>query len=326
MTSLPAIVPGLVSTIIPVYNRPQMIVESVESVLAQTYRPIEVIIVDDGSTDDTLKVIEALAAQHTEITVISQANAGPGAARENGRLIAQGEFIQYHDSDDLLLPTKFSQQVAALQTNPNADVAYGKTDFVKIGEQRPSQALKLTGQAHKTMFPAMLRQRWWSTSTPLHRRNVTDQVGAWLPTTNEEDWEYDCRVASLGGRLVYVDDFVSVTRAHDNHICAVGNLDTQHLKHRCLARKKIYQSAINYSQLATATSAISKDDWLFFSKSLFLFARQCVAAGLKTESRTMTLLSMRAIRRPAFAQILFLISLTVLGCKNTSRLLTRIGK
>jgi len=180
MTSLPAIVPGLVSTIIPVYNRPQMIVESVESVLAQTYRPIEVIIVDDGSTDDTLKVIEALAAQHTEITVISQANAGPGAARENGRLIAQGEFIQYHDSDDLLLPTKFSQQVAALQTNPNADVAYGKTDFVKIGEQRPSQALKLTGQAHKTMFPAMLRQRWWSTSTPLHRRNWAAVWYMWM--------------------------------------------------------------------------------------------------------------------------------------------------
>ena len=98
---------GLVTTIIPVYNRPCFLREAVASVLAQTYRPIEIIIVDDGSGPETVAVCEELAAAHPEIRILHQENAGPGAARERGRLAARGEFIQYLDSDDRLLPEKF---------------------------------------------------------------------------------------------------------------------------------------------------------------------------------------------------------------------------
>ena len=97
-------VEGLVSTIIPVHNRPSLLREAVASVLAQTYRPIEIIIVDDGSTDETGREAEALAECHSEVRAIHRENGGPGAARETGRLAARGEFIQYLDSDDLLLP------------------------------------------------------------------------------------------------------------------------------------------------------------------------------------------------------------------------------
>src|SRR5438552_12119469 len=97
---------GLVSTIIPVYNRAPLLREAVASVLAQTYRPIEVIIVDDGSTDTTGCEAEGLAEAHLEVRVIHRRNGGPGEARETGRLAACGEFIQYVDSDDLLLPRK----------------------------------------------------------------------------------------------------------------------------------------------------------------------------------------------------------------------------
>src|SRR5262245_61954525 len=94
----------LVSTIIPVYNRAGMLREAVESVLAQTYRPIEIIVVDDESTDDTRCVAEALASTNSkEVRVIHQSNSGPGLAREAGRQASRGEFIQYLDSDDLLL-------------------------------------------------------------------------------------------------------------------------------------------------------------------------------------------------------------------------------
>src|SRR5438094_204673 len=102
--------PAVVTTIIPVHNRPLMLREAVASVVAQAYRPIEIIIVDDGSTDDTARVADELANDFTR--VIHQANAGPGAAREAGRLVARGEFIQHLDSDDLLLQRKFELQVA----------------------------------------------------------------------------------------------------------------------------------------------------------------------------------------------------------------------
>src|SRR4029079_14626008 len=104
---------GLVSTVIPVHNRPHLLREAVASVLAQTYRPIEIIIVDDGSTDDTTSVADSLATERSgEIMVIHQGNTGPGLAREAGRQAARGEFIQYLDSDDILLPRKFELQVS----------------------------------------------------------------------------------------------------------------------------------------------------------------------------------------------------------------------
>jgi glycosyltransferase involved in cell wall biosynthesis len=109
------LVEGLVSTIIPVHNRPALLREAVASVLAQTYRPIEIIIVDDGSTDETGREAEALAEKYSEVHSIHRQNGGPGAARETGRLAARGEFTQYLDSDDLLLPTKFELQVAGLR-------------------------------------------------------------------------------------------------------------------------------------------------------------------------------------------------------------------
>jgi glycosyltransferase involved in cell wall biosynthesis len=119
-------VSDLVSTIIPVYNRPQMLREAVASVLAQTYRPIEIIVVDDGSTDETPRVAEALAAEHPEeIRFVRKENSGPGPTREAGRQMARGEFIQYLDSDDLLRPRKFEIMVRALRERPNAEPPTG---------------------------------------------------------------------------------------------------------------------------------------------------------------------------------------------------------
>src|SRR5437667_5508564 len=93
---------GLVSTIIPVYNRTTLLREAVGSVLAQTYRPVEAILVDDGSTDDTPQTCRELAQKYPgEVRVVRGENRGPGLAREQGRQLARGEFIQYLDSDDL---------------------------------------------------------------------------------------------------------------------------------------------------------------------------------------------------------------------------------
>jgi len=187
---------GLVSTIIPVFNRPVLVVEAIESVLAQTYRPIEILVVDDGSTDNTLAVLQSLAKAHDEIRVFKQENAGPGVARELGRQNAEGEFIQYLDSDDLLLKDKFHLQVKALNSRPDCNTAYGKTEETLMEEPLQGVASCKTGAQFKAMFPAFLRNRWWSTSTPLHRASLLKEVGEWLPISNEEDWEYDCRIAS----------------------------------------------------------------------------------------------------------------------------------
>ena len=102
----------LVSVIIPTYNRAATIAEAVESVLCQTHREIEVVVVDDGSTDSTLEV---LCAFGDRIQVIRQKNAGPSAARNRGVRESMGEIIAFLDSDDLWLPDKIRQQVELME-------------------------------------------------------------------------------------------------------------------------------------------------------------------------------------------------------------------
>jgi glycosyltransferase involved in cell wall biosynthesis len=102
----------LVSAIIPTYNRAHLVTDAVDSILGQTYPEVEIIVVDDGSTDDTLA---RLARYGSRIRVISQKNAGPAAARNRGIAAATGEFVAFLDSDDLWLPEKLERQVRMLE-------------------------------------------------------------------------------------------------------------------------------------------------------------------------------------------------------------------
>jgi hypothetical protein len=210
-------VPGLVSTIIPVYNRTGMVQKAVDSVLAQTYRPIEVILVDDGSTDGvTPASLDGLAAEEPEvIRVIHQENAGPGLARETGRQVARGEFIQYLDSDDWLLPDKFKLQVEALRADVGCGIAYGVTRLVDQQGNTLAEPSKHTGERHARLFPLLLKERWWHTSTPLYKRSLSDAAGAWL-RQRPEDWDLEARMGALGIRLAYCDAVVSCHRDHDS--------------------------------------------------------------------------------------------------------------
>ena len=276
------VVDHLVSTIIPVYNRPAQLREAVTSVLSQCYRPIEVLIVDDGSTNGTtLRVAKEIAAENPGVVrVFAETNGGPGVARERGCQMAQGEFIQYLDSDDLLLPGKFSAQVKALRAQPTADVAYGITFFRDSSGCLNPEPHKDTGKQIATMFPRILNSRWWETATPLYRAEVCERAGAWTTLRLEEDWEYDCRVASLGGRLAWCPVPVSEHRDHGGVRLSRGTaLDAVRLRQRAEAQQQIFGHAKAYG--LTPDSPEMK----MFSRSLFLLARQCGAARLPVQSR-----------------------------------------
>jgi glycosyltransferase involved in cell wall biosynthesis len=283
-------VEGLVSTIIPVYNRGAMLREAVASVIAQTYRPIEVLIVDDGSADDTAGVADDLAANNpSEIRVIHQGNTGPGLAREAGRQLANGEFIQYLDSDDLLLARKFELQVPGLKAHPECGVSYGKTRYCGNGPNQDSVAWKRTGEQIATMFPSFLESRWWGTSTPLYRVSVTDLAGPWTALKNEEDWEYDCRIADGGVSLHYVPEFLSEEREHDGErLSRGGSNDKSKLRNRAAAHALILQHA----QSAGIDETVPEMQQ--FARELFLLSRQCGAAGLAEESRELFTLARQA--------------------------------
>jgi|SRR5438270_2394569 len=269
---------GLVSTIIPVYNRAAMLREAVGSVIAQTYRPIEVIVVDDGSTDNTSAVAGALAAEHAGIVrSVHIPNGGPGRAREVGRALARGDFIEYLDSDDVLLPRKFELQVAALREHPDCGAAYGWTRERRADGSVASEPRKRTGERIETMFPSMLTSRWWDTPTPLYRSTLVDRAGPWLDLRAEEDWEYDCRLASQGVRLAYVPEWVCEIRVGlEDRLSGRGDAT---LRDRARAHLLMLEHAV------TARLSRSSPEMQLFGRDLFHLARQCGAAGFREESR-----------------------------------------
>jgi len=209
------VVDTMVSVIIPAYNRSAMLREAVQSALNQTYRPIEVIISNDGSSDDTRQVADELHSTHSGVVfAVHNANRGAGPAREAGRLLARGEFIQYLDSDDLLLPRKFEWQVAALRDQPACGACYG---FIRLVDEqgcvRPGP-YKGSGDGLESLFPRLLYDRWWNTDCALFRRTVCDAVGPWSDLRFSQDWEYDARVGALKVPLAAVKEYVCVQRQH----------------------------------------------------------------------------------------------------------------
>jgi hypothetical protein len=273
----------LVTTIIPVYNRAAMLRRAVESVLAQTHRPIEIVIVDDGSTDaETPAAIDALGREHDVIRTIRRENGGPGAARESGRIVAHGDFIQYLDSDDRLLPRKFELQLAAM--GPEHGVAYGRTRYIDASGNEIPPTWKPPMLARETMFPSFLLHRWWDTPTPLYRRAVTDAAGPWTALRVEEDWEYDARIAALGVKLAFVDEVVCEVHEHDEGRLS-GAVSAEALRSRAQAHELI---------LAHARRGGMSDDapeMRTFARELFHLARQCGAGGLGAESKRLLALA-----------------------------------
>jgi GT2 family glycosyltransferase len=283
-------VEGLVSVIIPVHNRPKLLVEAVQSVLEQTYRKFEIVIVDDGSTDETPIVAAGLAQANPDvIQVISRSNGGPGLARETGRQAAKGEFVQYLDSDDLILPAKFDLQVEALREAPAASAAYGISQEIEPDGAISKRPERPSNEAIGLMFPRFLRMRWWQTASPLYRSDALDQIGPWTDLWLEEDWEYDCRVAALGKPVQFVPAVVCQHRHLGIQRLSGGSeLDPRRLRFRARAHELIYHHA------QRAGGFRGTEDLAHFSRELFLLSRQCGAAGLTDQSKQLFALARAA--------------------------------
>jgi glycosyltransferase involved in cell wall biosynthesis len=114
----------LVSVVIPAYNAERFLAEAIESVLRQEHRPLEVVVVDDGSTDAT----SAVAARFEEVRCVRQENLGQAAARNGGVELAQGELLAFLDADDVWLPHKLALQLEALGADPALEMVFGHAE------------------------------------------------------------------------------------------------------------------------------------------------------------------------------------------------------
>ena len=184
----------LISVIIPVYNGGKTIQETIESVLNQTLSNIELIVINDGSQDNTLEIVASI--QDSRIKVFSYPNAGVNASRNRGVSQASGDFIAFLDADDLWTPDKLETQLRALQENDQAAVAYSWVDYID-GSNRflhPGVHVTATGDVFKELLVLNFLENG---SNPLIRRQALAQVGDFEESlTHAEDWDMWLRLAA----------------------------------------------------------------------------------------------------------------------------------
>lgn len=184
-----------ISVIIPVYNGERTIAQTVQSVLNQTFQEFEIIISNDGSTDGTLEVLSQMS--DPRIQVYSDANAGQGASRNRGFERSKGQYIAFLDADDLWTPDKLELQLEALESNPEAGVAYSWTDFIDEWGNflRPGSHLNISGDVYPHLLLTNILENG---SNPLIRRSAIERVGGFdeaLPPA--EDWDFYLRLAAI---------------------------------------------------------------------------------------------------------------------------------
>jgi glycosyltransferase involved in cell wall biosynthesis len=217
----------MISVIIPTFNREKYITETIESVHQQDYDgEVEIIVVDDGSTDGTVSVLKKLQSTIPSLKVITTKNSGVSAARNRGVLAAKGDYIQFLDSDDLIVPNKFRLQVKLLEENEDFDLCYCKIGFFKDKPFEISKLFPGSDKKHQDILPAFLYATQWTTHAPLYRRNACDKIGEWNQSLFRlEDWEYGCRAGLLGLKPLFCNEVLSFVREHSGERLSRGALE-----------------------------------------------------------------------------------------------------
>lgn len=204
-----------VSVIIPTYNRAQFISQTIDSVLAQTFTDYEIIVVDDGSTDETAQI---LAGYGNQLRLFSQANSGPSAARNLGLQVAQGEFVGFLDADDLWYPEMLATTVSHLCTNPQIDLICGAWDVIdETGQMiRPANTpSSVQSSVQADFLRTIATGNRFLPLAMLFRRKCFACCGVFDTTLKGvEDWDLWLRLAVHGHKIDLVDIPLARYRRH----------------------------------------------------------------------------------------------------------------
>ena len=187
----------LVSILIPAYNAEDWIADTLRSALAQTWEPKEIIVVDDGSTDQTLAV--ARQFERLGVRVVTQENQGAAAARNHAFSLSQGEYLQWLDADDLLAPDKIASQMAVLEHTGNKRLAmsgpFGKFQYRWYRAQFAPSELWEDLSPTEWLLRKMAQNLYMQTATWLVSRELSHAAGQWdTSMLSDDDGEYFCRI------------------------------------------------------------------------------------------------------------------------------------
>jgi glycosyltransferase involved in cell wall biosynthesis len=246
-----------VSVIIPTFNRAALALQAVQSVLAQTFSDYEVIVVDDGSSDETKEVLAAFA-KLPGFQYHYQPNSGRSAARNHGIELARGEFVMFLDSDDMLFPDALAILYEAAQ-HTTAGMILGQVQLVNERQGKLS-LLEPTANARSGGFnyPALIRERYFLfQGSFLLRAACLHEIGGFDRTLEPcEDYDF-CLRAVLAGRVVYVETPVLQCRIHG------GNTDPMEIYRGGLKVARKHLRLINEDgALPDTLRRVSRVNWM----------------------------------------------------------------
>ena len=232
MWASPKFEAGLASVIIPTYNRASVLLDAMESVFNQAYRPVELVIVDDGSTDSTTEVVacflkETSGDDRFTVQYLAKTNEGCQAARNAGVRVSRGEFLQFLDSDDILTDQKLANAISLYNQNPTLDLVYsrwlvdnGKRLIEMPGPMPAGVSLLSEAVIHN---PCIF--------SPVYRRKHILRVGPFNENLHEaHDVEYSTRVVQQTNTAARDDTIGGVYRIGKTENSITGSVDPHTLR------------------------------------------------------------------------------------------------
>jgi len=236
---------GLVSIIVPTHNRAELLAQTINSIQSQTYSPIEVVIVDDGSSDNTAEAVQRNTrggSPRIQWQHLRQTNQGACAARNCGLESSRGEFIQFLDSDDGLMPAKLARQVAVMRQRPALDMVYCLTAYDHYLNGKPTGQVDVSGEHPRDLLAGFVRHSQFPVHAPLWRRAICRAAGPWATELrSSQDWEYGVRCLLHVRRWEFMNAVLAWARREKKGSIG-GQADRLQRENGVLARRLIIEN------------------------------------------------------------------------------------
>lgn len=205
----------LVSAVVPSYNHGKYIEKCIESIANQTYKNIEIIVIDDGSSDDSRGILERLQKKY-HFTLIFQANQGVAKTMNRAIGLAKGKYISGSASDDFLMPDKMEKQVAFMEAHPDYALVCGKIHVVDRNDEIMEGFTfftPITDPSKDLTFEAILEENRIPTPSIMFRKDAWESCGGYDENTAIEDYDLWLKIAHFA-KIGYMDDFLAYYRWH----------------------------------------------------------------------------------------------------------------
>jgi len=320
-----------ISVVMPVYNAENYVRQAVESVLNQTYQNIELILINDGSTDNSLSVIQAYVADE-RVKILTQKNSGACVARNRGLNEAEGEFVKFLDADDVLYPNIIEEQLKEIQPLAENEIVFGDFDFIDSeGEITYEYVFNKNDLLQKDPDSFFLNNWEILISSPLHRKQLLKNVGGFdesLKSGQEQDLHF--RLALSGVKFIYKSIRAFQYRSHLSETRISVNRMTKQIPdfERIKNRNNKY-----ISLLCQKNGELSDAQKLYFADAYFGSARRFFVAReldkgkycLKC-ARELSKHGIPRFKKNRLFGFVYLALGCIIGYCNIERLLSKRGK